>query len=346
MRRRGELESAKEHQKQVLRHLPSALKKEREFQGRQPRNGRLTHVEDKAEEAPEFLEAQERLALTLQELKSLESLDEAHRIQLEVLETRRQKLGEQHPETITALSHLAETHRLQERREEALKEQERVLELRRSVLGEEHLDTLTALSRWTQTLRLERMFRKAWRGQWRVLKVRKKVLGEEHPDTLSAMSQLAGTLDAMAQGRKESRRAEKAQRLRERELSIRLRVFEEGDGRALENLSKLATSLERQDVVEEVQARQEQLLQETRGDTGRAEAMDRQLGMRTMMRRRHGEEHASTLKAMSELAVTCHAQGNHAWARMLQERVLTQDIHDEWQSHCIGVEQGMKVTCW
>ena len=55
-------------------------------------------------------------------------------------------LGEQHPDTLTAMANLAATYRNQGRWDEAVVLQERVLEARKVVRGEQHPHTLTAMA--------------------------------------------------------------------------------------------------------------------------------------------------------------------------------------------------------
>jgi hypothetical protein len=64
----------------------------------------------------------------------------------------RRILGEEHPDTISAMNNLASTFGDLGRRDEAAKMLQEVLDKRRQILGEEHPDTITAMSNLAVTL--------------------------------------------------------------------------------------------------------------------------------------------------------------------------------------------------
>ncbi len=118
-------------------------------------------------------------------------------IQEEVLQLRREKLGIEHPDTLSAMGNLALYYSDAGRLEEALWIQEEVLQLIREKLGIEHPDTLSAMGNLARSYahagRLEEAL-----GLWEeVLQLRREKLGFEHPDTLRAMNILAGCLNAL-----------------------------------------------------------------------------------------------------------------------------------------------------
>jgi len=59
---------------------------------------------------------------------------------------RKQILGEQHPDTLTAMANLASTYLNQGKWDEAMGLQEKVLALTKQILGEQHPDTLRAMA--------------------------------------------------------------------------------------------------------------------------------------------------------------------------------------------------------
>jgi Flp pilus assembly protein TadD len=73
-------------------------------------------------------------------------LDEARRLLEQVLAARRLVLGEEHPDTLTAMQNLAVALHNQGDLEEARKLQRQVLAILRRVLGEEHPTTLAAMN--------------------------------------------------------------------------------------------------------------------------------------------------------------------------------------------------------
>ena len=70
---------------------------------------------------------------------------EAAALEEEVLQKRRRILGDDHPDTLTAMNNLALTYWRQGRTGEAAALEEEVLQKRRRILGDDHPDTLTAM---------------------------------------------------------------------------------------------------------------------------------------------------------------------------------------------------------
>jgi hypothetical protein len=71
--------------------------------------------------------------------------DEAEELELQVLELRKDVLGEKHPDTITAMANLAATWRQQGQSDEVEQLQAQVVELWKSVLGNKHPHTVAAM---------------------------------------------------------------------------------------------------------------------------------------------------------------------------------------------------------
>lgn len=72
-------------------------------------------------------------------------LDETEELELQVLETRKKVLGEEHPDTLTSMNNLAMTFSDQGRWKEAKELLVQMMETRRRVLGEDRPDTLTTV---------------------------------------------------------------------------------------------------------------------------------------------------------------------------------------------------------
>ena len=115
----------------------------------------------------------------------------------EVLRLRREKLGADHPDTLTAMHNLAISYRQAGRLEEALGMGEEVLRLRREKLGADHPDTLDAMHNLANSYRRAGRLEGALGMSEEVLRLRRDKLGADHPDTLSAMNNLAVTLNAL-----------------------------------------------------------------------------------------------------------------------------------------------------
>ena len=71
-------------------------------------------------------------------------LEDAEKLQLEVLEVRRRLLGDKHQDTVSSMSDLASTYMRQDRYIEAEKLQVEVTEMSKRLLGDNHLIRSTA----------------------------------------------------------------------------------------------------------------------------------------------------------------------------------------------------------
>ncbi|KAI2863719.1 hypothetical protein CBS13152_11227 [Aspergillus niger] len=82
----------------------------------------------------------------------------AEQLQVQVMETRKIKLGEDHPNTLTSMANLASTYRNQGRWEKAEQLEVQVMEMRKIKLGEDHPGTLASMANLALTF---------WnQGQW------------------------------------------------------------------------------------------------------------------------------------------------------------------------------------
>ena len=161
---------------------------------------------------------------------------DARGLQETVLAVCRRVLGEEHPDTLTSMSNLAETLRAQGDLPRARGLQESVLAVRRRVLGEEHPDTLTSMNNLAGTLRAQGDLPGARGLQETVLAVCRRVLGEEHPDTLTSMNNLAESL--VDQGDLPGARG-----LQETVLAVFCRVLGEEHPSTLTSMNNLAFTL-------------------------------------------------------------------------------------------------------
>ncbi|KAF8644345.1 hypothetical protein AX14_009430 [Amanita brunnescens Koide BX004] len=84
----------------------------------------------------------ERFALVLQ---CVGSWDEAEKLEVDVMNARKAKLGSDHPSTLTCMVNLASTYRHQGRWDEAEKLEADVMNARKAKLGPDHPDTLTSM---------------------------------------------------------------------------------------------------------------------------------------------------------------------------------------------------------
>ncbi|KAJ5393627.1 uncharacterized protein N7487_011268 [Penicillium crustosum] len=115
----------------------------------------------------------------------------AEQLELQVMETRKTKLGEDHPDTLTSMANLASTYRNQGRWEEAEQLFVQVIETRKTKLGEDHPSTLTSIANLASTFWNQGRWEEAEQLEVQVIETRKTKLGEDHPDTLNSMAHLA-----------------------------------------------------------------------------------------------------------------------------------------------------------
>jgi hypothetical protein len=84
----------------------------------------------------------------------------ASQAEKQALERARDALGEEHPDTLTAMNNLAITLGAQGNLARARELEQRVLEGMRRVLGEDHPDTVKAMNNFAATLREEKTRRR------------------------------------------------------------------------------------------------------------------------------------------------------------------------------------------
>jgi tetratricopeptide (TPR) repeat protein len=249
------------------------------------------------------------------------------------------RLGEEHPDTLSSLHALANTHRERGDLRGAREVQERVLEARRRILGHEHPDTLMAMNNLSITQSAQGDLAGARKLQETMLKASQRVLGHEHEHTLMAMGHLAIT-------RAHQGDYTGAQELEEVVLEGRRRLGGEEHRETLNAMNNLAFTLAKRSDHAGAQALQERVLEmmirirgaehpatltamgnlastlRARGDHDAAQALqERALDAQRCIR---GDEHPDTLDSVDNLALTLHARGDHAEAQELQERVVTE----------------------
>ncbi|KAF8864851.1 FabD/lysophospholipase-like protein [Acephala macrosclerotiorum] len=118
---------------------------------------------------------------------------EAEELDVQVMETRKTLLGQEHPDTLTSIANLAATYRKQGRWKEAEELEVQVIKTRKTLLGQEHLDTLTSIANLAVTYWEQGRWKEAEELEVQVMERRKTLLGQEHPDTLTSMNNLAFT---------------------------------------------------------------------------------------------------------------------------------------------------------
>ncbi len=120
--------------------------------------------------------------------------DSAAPLQERALTIRRQRLGEHHPDTLSAMNHMGRVHRSLGNLTEAQTLFEAAWEGRRDVIGEDHEQTLTSLSNLGLVLLSQGRVSDAEPLLRQVLEQRRRAFGEDHPETLSAFNNLGGLM--------------------------------------------------------------------------------------------------------------------------------------------------------
>jgi len=253
------------------------------------------------------------------------------------VELRTKVQGQEHQDTLTAMSDLADLYLDQGKFAAALALHTKVLQSRRRILGVEHPATLMSLGRVATVYEKQGQWSQAEAIQSQALEISRRVLGEEHPDTLQAMGGLAiihvrekqvpqaevldakvveiltrvrgeehpETLTAMnnlAQIYFEEGKDAQAERLQSHTLEIRRRVLGEEHPDTLESMNNLA------------------VIYKAEGKYAETEALHSKSW--EIRRRVLGDEHPDTLISMNNLAVTYEVQGKYAEAEVILSKNL------------------------
>ncbi|KAK7937544.1 uncharacterized protein PG986_014412 [Apiospora aurea] len=114
----------------------------------------------------------------------------AEKLFVEVMETSKQKLGPDHPDTLTSMANLASTYRNQGRWEAAGKLEVEVMETSKQKLGPDHPSTLTSMNNLAYTLVAQGRQSVALELMRECVRIRRDVLGARHPHYLSSLETL------------------------------------------------------------------------------------------------------------------------------------------------------------
>jgi tetratricopeptide (TPR) repeat protein len=157
------------------------------------------------------------------------------KLELQVLETFKQRLGEKHPATLVVMGDLGSTYSYQKQWKKAENYAAQALDATKEVLGEEHTETLRGmealaiiymysdLDKWNEAERL----------LIRALDAHRRILSEDHPDTLNTMANLAHAHSRTGQW-------SEAEKLRSRVVKGRKQVLGEEHPKTLSSMLGLA----------------------------------------------------------------------------------------------------------
>ncbi len=211
------------------------------------------------------------------------------------LDLRRRMLGEDQPDTLSAMSDLAFLYRAGGKFAQAEPLASKVLEIRRRLLGEDHPDTLDAMTHLGLLYRFEGKPAPAEALLSKVLEIRQRISGEQDPATLHAMNTLGYVYQVQG-------KYQQAETVLSKVLEIRQRVSGKEHPSTLTATDNVATVYYRQ----------------------RKYALAESLFAKNLEIRRRvlGEEHPDTLDTMNNLGAVYRAEGKYAQAEMLLSKAL------------------------
>jgi tetratricopeptide (TPR) repeat protein len=221
--------------------------------------------------------------------------NEAEAPLVEVMESNKTVLGQEHPSTLTSMGSLASIFRNQGRWKEAEDLEIQVMETRKRVSGQEHPDTLASINNLALTYGNQGRWKEAEDLEVQVIEMRKRVSGQEHPDTLTSIANLA-----FIYGNQE--RWKEAEDLEIQVIKMKKRALGQEHPYTLTSIGYLAFIYRKQERLKEAEDLEIQVI-ETR-------------------KRVLGQEHPDTLASMYSLAFTWKGLGRDKEALKLMEECL------------------------
>ncbi len=117
--------------------------------------------------------------------------DQGVRVQKSVFEIRLRELGEEHPDTMTAMADLASLYNLAGELDKAMPLFVRSLALRTKFLGQENPDTLNSMGNMAVGYAMQEKLGEAIKLQEQTFQIMLRTLGPAHEDTLISMNNLS-----------------------------------------------------------------------------------------------------------------------------------------------------------
>ncbi|KAJ5827849.1 hypothetical protein N7447_004612 [Penicillium robsamsonii] len=221
--------------------------------------------------------------------------EEAEQLELQVMETSKTKLGEDHPDTLTSMANLASTLWNQGRWEEAEQLFIQVMETSKTKLGAAHPDMLTSMANLASTLWNQGRWEEAEQLELQVMETSRTKLGADHPDTLTSMANLASTY-------RNQGRWEEAEELELEVMETSRTKLGADHPDTLTSMANLASTYRNQGRWEE--------------------AEELELEVMETSRTKLGADHPDTLTSMANLASTLWNQGRWDEAEQLFIQVI------------------------
>ncbi|MGH7176737.1 MAG: tetratricopeptide repeat protein, partial [Tepidisphaeraceae bacterium] len=211
------------------------------------------------------------------------------------LALRRRVLGEDHPDTLSALNNYATVVQSLGHSPEAEPLHREALERYRRVLGADHPDAIMALNNYAYVLDALGRSAEAEPLYKEALERRRRVLGEDHPNTITSLNNYATVMRSLG-------RFEEAEPLSKEALERCRRVLGADHPNSMKSLSVYASTL--------VKLRR----------SAAAEPLYKEI----LERRRHvlGSDHPSTIQALSDIAALLQSQGRTVEAEPRSKEAL------------------------
>ena len=263
--------------------------------------------------------------------------EEAEELEVQVMQTSKRVLSDEHPDTLASMADLAATYTKQGRWEEAEELQVQVMQTRMRVLTNEHPNTLSSMNNLAATYSNQGRWEEAEELQVQVMQTRMSVLTNEHPDTLASMNNLASTYSKQG-------RWEEAEELEVHVMQASKKVLSDEHPNILASIGNLASTYRNQGRWEEaeelevhVMQTSKKVLSDEHPDTLTSinnlastyskqerwkEAEELQVQVMETSKRVLTDEHPNTLTSMANLALTYNNQGRWEEAEELEVQVM------------------------
>ncbi|KAF2705151.1 hypothetical protein K504DRAFT_460420 [Pleomassaria siparia CBS 279.74] len=222
-------------------------------------------------------------------------LEEAERLYVQVIETRKRVLGEAHLDTLTSMDDLAFMYQDQGQLTKAERLYGDIAQTREMAFGNEHLDSIDSLSNLARVVEKQGKYEDAERLYRETVALHKKIVGPTHTRTIESLSNLARVVEK--QGKYED-----AERLYRETVVLYKKVLGPAHTRTIESLSNLARVVERQGKYEDA----ERLYTE----------------MVALHDRAIGPEHPSTIESLTSLEKVLERQGKYEAAEAINRQTL------------------------
>jgi tetratricopeptide (TPR) repeat protein len=276
-------------------------------------------------------------------------------------DVRRDKFGDDHPDTLTSASNLALNLWWLGESERARVFDEDTLARRRRILGEDHPDTLISASQLALDLFGLGIYPRARELQKETLSRRRRVLGDDHPDTLLWAGLLGLVLWSLGDYRQARQLLTDTFTRGRRSLGedhpitlaaasfLGLVLWSLGDYRQARQLLHDTVTRSRGVLGEDhwttlLAALHLGLVLWSLGDYQQARQL--QIDTLTRSRRGLGEDHIFTLRSASFLGLTLGSLGEHQHARQLQSDAFTRSrrVHGEDHAYTLDLARLLALT--